>query len=34
MAHALEQFDDNRLIRPVSRYTGETERKWTPLDER
>nr|WP_081661449.1 citrate/2-methylcitrate synthase [Halopiger djelfimassiliensis] len=26
MAHCLEQLDDNRLIRPVSRYVGETER--------
>ena len=34
MAHCLEQKDDNRLVRPVSRYVGETDRAWTPVDER
>ena len=34
MAHALEQLEDNRLVRPVSRYVGDTDRTWTPLDER
>ena len=34
MAHALEQLDDNRLIRPTSQYIGDTERSWTPVDER
>ncbi|MFB1064971.1 citrate synthase [Natrinema sp. H-ect4] len=34
MAHCLEQRADNRLIRPVSRYVGETDRTWTPVDER
>ena len=33
-AHALEQLDDNRLIRPVSRYVGEAGRTWTPVTER
>lgn len=33
-AHALEQLDDNRLVRPVSRYVGATGRTWTPVDER
>ncbi|QSG09346.1 citrate synthase/methylcitrate synthase [Halapricum desulfuricans] len=34
MAHALEQLEDNRLIRPESRYTGERGRSWTPIGER
>ena len=34
MAHCLEQLDHNRLVRPVSRYVGETERTWTPVAER
>ncbi len=34
MAHALEQRSDNRLVRPVSRYVGETDCSWTPLSER
>ncbi|WP_459192492.1 citrate synthase [Halosimplex sp. J119] len=33
-AHALEQLDDNRLIRPLSAYVGEHDRSWTPVDER
>lgn len=34
MAHCLEQQDDNRLIRPRSRYIGATDRTWTPIDDR
>lgn len=34
MAHALEQLDDNRLIRPDSRYVGDDDRSWTPIEER
>ena len=34
MAHGLEQLSDNRLVRPVARYVGETDRSWTALDER
>jgi len=34
MAHALEQKRDNRLVRPVSRYDGDTGRTWTPIGER
>lgn len=34
MAHCLEQREDNQLIRPVSRYVGETDRTWTPRDRR
>ena len=33
-AHALEQLADNRIIRPRSRYVGEYDRTWTPVDER
>jgi citrate synthase len=33
-AHALEQLEDNRLIRPRSKYVGETGRSWTGVDER
>jgi citrate synthase len=33
-AHALEQLEDNRLIRPRSRYVGERRREWTPVDAR
>jgi citrate synthase len=34
MAHALEQLDDNRLVRPRSRYVGPSPRTWTPVEER
>jgi citrate synthase len=34
MAHALEQLDDNRLVRPRSRYVGATDRAWTPVEDR
>jgi len=34
MAHALEQLENNRLIRPRSRYVGLSDRTWTPLDDR
>ena len=34
MAHALEQLEDNRLVRPRAEYVGETGRTWTPVDER
>ena len=33
-AHALEQLVDNRLTRPLSTYTGDHDRSWTPVDER
>jgi citrate synthase len=33
-AHVLEQFADNRLIRPQSQYLGPQGRKFTPLLER
>jgi citrate synthase len=34
-AHILEQYRNNRLIRPRADYTGESDgRPWTPLNER
>jgi citrate synthase len=27
-AHVMEQHASNRIIRPLSQYTGETARKW------
>lgn len=34
MAHLIEQRENNKLIRPVSRYTGPGEQVWLPLSER
>ena len=34
VAHILEQFADNRLIRPTSRYIGEYARPFIPLSRR
>ncbi|ELZ94812.1 citrate (si)-synthase [Haloferax mucosum ATCC BAA-1512] len=34
IAHVLEQYDDNRLIRPRARYTGDTDLDFPALDER
>ena len=33
-AHFLEQYRDNRLIRPVSQYTGESQRPYLPIGKR
>jgi citrate synthase len=33
-AHVLEQHGDNRLIRPLSDYTGELGKKWVPIGKR
>jgi citrate synthase len=33
-AHVIEQLDNNRLIRPRSRYSGQATRPWKPLEER
>ncbi|MFQ5688701.1 MAG: citrate/2-methylcitrate synthase [Gemmatimonadota bacterium] len=33
-AHVMEQFADNRLIRPRAEYVGEKERPWVPLEAR
>ena len=33
-AHVIEQLKDNRLIRPLSKYTGSIHRKVQPIDKR
>ena len=33
-AHVIEQLDNNRLIRPLGRYTGPAEREFKPISER
>lgn len=33
-AHVMEQYGDNRLIRPVAEYVGPTDRTFQPLDAR
>ncbi len=33
-AHILEQLTNNRLIRPVSFYTGKTDQVYAPIDQR
>ncbi len=34
IAHILEQYADNRLIRPTSRYVGEMSLRFLPVEER
>jgi len=34
VAHILEQFANNRLIRPTSKYIGQFNRKFSPMSER
>ncbi len=34
VAHIMDQYDNNRLIRPRADYTGPKGLKWTPIEER
>jgi citrate synthase len=34
IAHVMEQYADNRLIRPTSRYTGEPGLPFVPIQQR
>ncbi|GGY56983.1 bifunctional 2-methylcitrate synthase/citrate synthase [Parvularcula lutaonensis] len=33
-AHVIEQLGNNKLIRPLSAYTGESQREFVPIDKR
>jgi citrate synthase len=33
-AHILEQYENNRLIRPRAEYIGGMDLKYAPIDER
>jgi citrate synthase len=33
-AHMLEQYENNRLIRPRAEYTGPVNQKYTPMNQR
>ncbi|MBM7096469.1 citrate synthase [Bacillus sp. H-16] len=34
LAHILEQYDNNRLIRPRAEYVGPDKQAWVPVDKR
>jgi len=34
IAHVMEQYSDNRLIRPRAEYTGEKKREYLPIEDR
>jgi citrate synthase len=33
-AHIMEQYENNRLIRPRADYTGPVNRHYVPIDQR
>jgi citrate synthase len=33
-AHVMEQYDNNRLLRPLSQYVGDRDKPYVPLDRR
>ena len=33
-AHVMEQYSDNRLIRPRAEYIGERKREYIPIEDR
>ena len=33
-AHCLEQYANNRIIRPAAEYTGPVDQNWVPVSER
>ena len=34
VAHALEQYSNNRIIRPAADYTGPVDQMWVPVEKR
>ncbi|MFI5263357.1 MAG: citrate/2-methylcitrate synthase [Candidatus Kapaibacterium sp.] len=34
VAHALEQYSNNRIIRPAADYTGPVDQTWVPVEKR
>lgn len=34
VAHALEQYSNNRIIRPAAEYTGPVDQTWKPVEKR
>ncbi|MFB6094175.1 MAG: citrate/2-methylcitrate synthase [Halanaeroarchaeum sp.] len=34
IGHIIEQYEDNRIIRPRAKYVGDVDCEWTPMDER